>query len=206
MKQDPKLQRLTPFARAILASGLLLGLLLGSVPFTIVTSAASCKLACCAGRSEHAAGSCMNGSCHVSLNGGRQKRHIHSEAAIEPGEHLCGLPRIKLYAARRPVTAPVTIDATSSLLDKGPPGSTIDPASVSPTALTKPCRADCGSCGSSFTNSNRQRNSGALAYADRPRPPSGVGLGKVVLSSTRKLRALCRRGAPRGPPSFLLTS
>jgi hypothetical protein len=202
VKQDPKLQRPTPFARAILATGLLLGLLLGSVPFAVVTSAASCKLACCAGRAPHAAGSCMNGSCHVSLNGGTQQRHIHSEAAIEPGEHLCGLSRIKLHAARLPVTESVTIDAASSLLDKGPPGSTTDQTSISTTVLTKPCQADCGSCGSSFTNLNRQRNSGALAYADRPRPPSGVRLSKVDFKPTRKLSALCRRGAPRGPPSF----
>lgn len=193
--------RLLRVARVLLAAAVLLAVLSTAVPFTIFASGPMCALACCAGRAPHAAGSCMNGSCHASLSGHTKKPLIHFEARIEQGEELCGLPRIKLYSARLPAIETVTIYASSDISQRASKTAP-DQASISTTALTKPCQADCGSCGSGFTNSNRQRNAAALAYADRPRPPSGLVLGKVDYRPTRKLSALCRRGTPRGPPSF----
>ena len=191
--------RLLRVGRPLLAAMALCAVLATALPFTTLARGTMCTLACCAGRAPHAAGSCMNGSCHASL-GGHANRHSHFEAPIEP-EQLCGLRRIKLYAARLPVTNTVTIDATSDLAREGHEIAT-DRESISTTALTKPCEAGCGSCGSSFTNSNRQRNAAAGAYADRARPSSVVKFGKPNYLSTRKLNAHLRLGAPRGPPSF----
>src|SRR5690349_10464722 len=50
--------------RTVLAVSLLLAFLASSFPLTTIASGPMCTLACCAGRPPHAAGSCMNGSCH----------------------------------------------------------------------------------------------------------------------------------------------
>lgn len=184
-------------ARVILGSALLLSILSANIPFSVFASGPMCNLACCAGRAPHVAGSCMSGSCHISLNG--RKRHIHLEPTIELGERLCGLQGIKLNSARLLVTEAGTIDVRS---DRSPRTSrnASEQASLSTTALTKPCQSDCGSCGSSFTNSNRRRNAAALTHAARPRPPtlsSQPGVSSLVILTRAAER---KQSRPRGPP------
>jgi hypothetical protein len=190
-------------ARVILGATILLSILWANIPTAALASGPMCNLACCAGRAPHAAGSCMNGSCHAFLNAPSKKAHLHHEATTEQGEELCGLSRLKMKFGRLPIVKTVTVNSVSESDGAAPSrtSSAAQQASLSTTALTKPCQSDCGSCVSGFTSSNRQRNAAALAYADRPRPPSGVGLGNADYAPTQILSAMCRRGVPRGPPS-----
>ena len=190
-------------ARVILGSTLLLSILSANLPSAAIASGPMCNLACCAGRLPHAAGSCMNGSCHAVLVFNRQKIHVHHEARGRSAEQLCGLPRLRINASRLPLNKIVKFDfgsSTTSDHSRGTSKSAPDQASLSSAVLTKTCQSDCGSCASGFTNLSRQRNTAALAYADRPRPPSVLGRGDIDYGLTRTIPALCRRGAPRGPP------
>lgn len=180
-------------SRVLLGSTLLLSVLWVNIPFAAIATGPMCTLACCVGRAPHAAGSCMNGSCHAVL-ASSQKLQIH-QTRIAPTEQLCGLTRVTRNATR-----PRLIPRVATEPNPATSKTAQDHSSVSTGALTKPCQPDCGSCPSGFAGSNRQRNAAALAYADRPRPPSGVGFGNGDFRPTPLLSALCRRGAPRGPP------
>ena len=203
--------RSTPLqvARAILAATLLLALLSSSFPSSVFASGQMCELACCAGRPPHAAGSCMNGSCHTGFLGGSKTIHFHLRIANQESDPLCG--RIRVTAAGtlkfRQVqgTGAGSFDNSSdaSADSNRSRRSQTEKRMVSVTILTKPCQPDCGTCASGFMNSNRQRHAAARAHSDRPRPPSGAGLDYVDYLLTRKLNGLCRRGTPRGPPLSL---
>jgi hypothetical protein len=187
-------------SRALFGAVLLLAVLWANIPSASLASSPVCNLACCAGRAPHAAGSCMNGSCHAVLGSHNHKLHIHLETQTEPPEPFCGLSRVakngRLFRFESAVTR------TSSYNSQTAKTPFPRDASLSSSVLTKPCQSDCGSCGSGFTNSNRQRHPAALAYVDRARPPSGSGLLGDNNPLIRKLTALGHRGAPRGPPSF----
>ena len=172
--------------------------LTSSLPLTTIASGPMCTLACCAGRAPHAAGSCMNGSCHANALTRSKSAHIHRELLASHSERMCGLPRLtmRLNMSVRPPGAAVRPGQTRE-------NNTAYKASVSATNLGKPCQADCGSCASGFTSPSRKRSVAALAYATQSRPPSNVRLADVEDSLTRKLTALCRQCAPRAPPLFL---
>jgi hypothetical protein len=183
-------------AKVLVGSAVLLSILAVNLPLAVLASGPMCTLACCAGRAPHAAGSCMDGSCHVSF--GRQTRKVHSHhEATGHGEQLCGLSRLRSIGSSLLAIDTITIVARP----ERSPNAPSDQTHVSPPVFTKPCQPDCGSCGPSFTKTNRQRNAVALAYANRPRPPSGITLHKRDRGLARKLDSHSRLGAPRGPPS-----
>jgi hypothetical protein len=155
----------------------------GIVPLAAVTAGSLCTLECCAGRAPHASGSCMNGSCQVTLPTARKHSH---HAAPDRAEKFCGLPRKILLTSvlsRVKSRVPISSDHLSSL------------------ALENPCQPDCGGCASGFANSNRSRNSAAVAADNRPRPPTNSRLFDFRYHRTRVFNAQCRQGSPRGPPS-----
>jgi hypothetical protein len=181
---------------------LLIAVLASALPLSTVASGPTCTLTCCEGRAPHAAGSCMNGSCQAVIAGPIKRVHLH-EAAPQQTEQLCGLPVLKGKTARvRPIQSLITRPFASTSRSLGTGHGALDQASVSTNAFTKPCQPDCGSCASGFMNSNRQRNSAAVAYADRPRPPSAAGLRNFKFGLTQALSAMLRQAAPRGPPPF----
>jgi hypothetical protein len=183
-------------ARVLVGSVVLLSILAVNVPLAVFASGPMCTLACCAGRAPHAAGSCMDGSCHASF--GRQTRKVHSHhEATGHGEQLCGLSRLKSIGSSLLAIDTITIVASP----ERSPNARPDQTHFSPTVFTKPCQTDCGSCGTSFTKPNRQRNATALAHVNRPRPLSRTVLHKLAPGLTRKLDSHGRLGAPRGPPS-----
>ena len=193
---------LVPLSRVILGLVLVVSTLWTNIPLVEDVSGPMCDLVCCVGRAPHAAGSCMNSSCHAFPTGGNDRVHTHHEEPDEV-EELCGLTGLTMNASWLSLVETVTTDPGSgahSDLSQSTSTSTSDKAGVSAAVVTKPCQLDCGSCASGFTNSNRKRNSSALAYADRPRPPSRGELVDVAYQATRKLRGLSRRGVPRGPP------
>jgi hypothetical protein len=67
-------------------------------------------------------------------------------------------------------------------------------------AFENPCQPDCGGCACGFTNSKRQRNTAALASANRLRPPTDNHLSDFRHRRTHLFKTQGRQGAPRGPP------
>jgi hypothetical protein len=167
----------------LLAGVLLTAFLAGIVPLIPVSAGSMCHLECCAGRAPHASGSCMHGSCQANLSA---PAHLH-HADANPVDKLCGLPG-KIETKSFPRTQ---IKSTTPLSSD----------QVTPSAFEKPCQADCGGCTSGSANSNRQRNSAAVANANRPRPPTDIRLADLRYHLAQTLAAQRRQGAPRGPPS-----
>jgi hypothetical protein len=182
-------------AKVLVGSAVLLSILAVNVPFAVFASGPMCTLACCAGRAPHAAGSCMNGSCHVSFRQQTKKVHSHHEASGH-GEQLCGLSKLKSIGSPLLAIDRIAIVASS----ERSPNAPSDQTHVSPLVFTKPCQSG-DSCGTGFTKTNRQRHAVALAYANRPRPLSRTALNKLDRGLARKLDSHGRLGAPRGPPS-----
>jgi len=185
-------------ARTILAALLLLMLLSASLPLTVIASGPTCTLACCAGRPPHAAGSCMDGSCHAFL-GGRKTSKIHLHLPVHESEQLCGLQRITTGSSLVSLRGSSALTFAAS--SKQSHGSRArDEASVSISTMGKPCQPDCGTGTFSSSSQGRPRDSAATSYADKPRPPSTEGREHSSFSRAQALDASCRRSRPRGPP------
>jgi hypothetical protein len=171
----------------LLAGVLLSAFLAGVVPLAPVSAGSMCHLECCAGRAPHPSGSCMHGSCQANLSA---PAHLH-HADANPVDKLCGLSK-KVETRSFPRTR---IKSTTHLASD----------QVTPSAFEKPCQADCGGCTSGSANSNRQRNSAAIANANRPRPSTNNRLADSRYHPAKILAAQRRQGAPRGPPfGFLI--
>jgi hypothetical protein len=185
-------------ARIILGATILLSILWANIPTASLASDPMCHLACCAGRAPHAAGSCMNGSCHAFLVSRSNSSKIQVHSPVHQSEQLCGLPR---RMARNSMTSlrgsPALTLANTS--DRSHDSRSPNATSVSTSTLGKPCQLDCGAAFSS-SSQNRPRDTGAISHADKPRPPS---TGRREHSSFNRVGpwdALCRRSGPRGPP------
>jgi hypothetical protein len=174
--------KITSAARAALVAVLLGVFLSGILPLAPVAAGSLCALECCAGKAPHASGSCMKGSCPISLLAARLHKH---DVIADKAERLCGLPRTLKTTSftRRQASSPGASDRVSSF------------------ALERPCQADCGSCASGSANSHRPRNSAAVTGDSRPRPPTITQLPAFGFRPALTLRTLCRQGAPRGPPT-----
>lgn len=183
-------------ARIVLPLTLLLSLLASTFPLSTIASGPMCTLACCAGRPPHPAGSCMNGSFHANLRTHPKTTHIHGQQTTQEAEQVCGLPQRTSRANQSPLRI---LTSASSVAYSERSGGRHSP-DVSATTVAKPCQPECGSSASSFSSSNRQRNTAAIAHAVRPRPPSNIRLANIAYSLIRKLSALCRQCAPRAPP------
>jgi hypothetical protein len=186
-------------ARVILGAAILLSILWANIPTAALASGPMCHLACCAGRAPHAAGSCMNGSCHAVLKDRSTTSRIHLQLPAHESEQLCGLP---LRATRNSANSLRGFTALSlaSSHEQSPGSRGPGVASVSTATLAKPCQSDCGAGTLSSSNQSRPRDTGAISYADRPRPPSNARPEHSSFSRAQALDAQCRRSRPRGPP------
>jgi len=171
---------------------MLVGVLASTFPLAVVASGPMCTLTCCAGRAPHAAGSCMNGSCHANLTR-RKSAHDHHQLARYQFEQLCGMRRLAARFANLRVTAILSADQ-----DTGRFAGNQD--SLTASTLGQPCQPDCGSCSTGSTSSNRKRDSATLAYAAHARPPTGARRDVVDGNLLRSLDSLCNQYSPRGPP------
>jgi hypothetical protein len=184
----------TRVARVILGATILLSILWANIPTAALASDPMCNLACCAGRAPHAAGSCMNGSCPAFLKGRVKTSHIHRQLPVQQSEQLCGLSlsgaRTRTRLLRRPST--LTVSDSSRQSDEA--------VSVSTSTLGKPCQQDCGAGTFTSSSQSRPRDTGAISYADKLRPPSGSRFELSSFNRAKTLDSLCRRSRPRGPP------
>jgi hypothetical protein len=176
-------------AKVALAVALLIAFLSSIVPLASVSAGSMCMLKCCAGRTPHAAGSCMDGSCQAPIPRPGKAAKTRQAKLIQ-AEPLCGLAHkvgLKSFAQMH----------SGSYQSKALSGQT----TASAAAFVKPCPPDCGGSAAGFSNSNRQRNSAVIADAVRPRGPTSIHLSDFGKYRTQILDALCRQCAPRGPPS-----
>lgn len=178
-------------AKLMLVVMLLVGFLSSIVPLASVSAGSMCRLECCAGRAPHAAGSCMDGACeaHFLTHSKAAKNH---QAKRDQGDRLCG-----------PVHAVVAKNLARMRTNRAPRAFGSNQTRASAAAFVKPCQPDCGPCASGFTNSNRQKNSAAIAEAVRPQRPTGIHFSNPRYHHSDNLDVLCRQCAPRGPPLSL---
>ncbi len=202
-------------ARLVIAATLAFALLSGIVPLGF-TSGHLCKMACCASMAPHMAASCAHGSCHIDLSvrkptppqlpapPKRQEEHCekHSEQTLQQRvEHKQG------EAAPQDEDSSQADHSHELIVGFATPESSTEqtnsqsPARAAASAFTKPCPPDCGAGSFSSSTQNRKRESAALAYAVRPRPPSSAGSASADYHLSKKLRLICRRCVPRGPPA-----
>ena len=168
--------------RVTLATFLLLGVLGGMFPLETLASAPTCALACCAARAPHAAGSCLNGSCHAVPGKRKQLR-----ARLR--EQLCSSRLSAREVARKRYPTIIVAEKTTPA-----------DAEVYSSTISKPCSSDCGSCTSSFDNSESQRSAALIAHTPLAKPPSGIQQLNARSALNQTLNALCRQCAPRAPP------
>jgi hypothetical protein len=168
------------YARLMLAVLVLAGLASAAAPLATNASGPLCTLSCCAGRAPHAAGSCMNGACHAFLRQGQSSRsHVHTR----PAELFCGLSRFD--------------KAAQSSISRIRTNSSAEPIEFR-SALTRPCDANCRSCGASLSSTYRSQNLSIASH--RPQPLPARRYLDFRSASIPTFSAQCDRCAPRGPP------
>ena len=182
--------------RAILSSAILFALASGAVPLLTIASGPMCTLACCAGRVPHAAGSCMNGSCHASLKSqAKTKARLRRETY---SEHWCGLPKESLgsswFLRKADNSRAVVGERISKQGDSRQ-------ASLSGTTISKPCDSNCGCATFASSTQNRSRQFSALAYDRRSRPLSTSRQTLSALIRRTTHRGFGQHVSPRGPPN-----
>lgn len=201
----PKRPNRIRIARALLGAGILLAVLAASVPHTTIASGPLCTMSCCAGRAPHAAGSCMDGSCHAFLVPQGDPSHSH---------HHSGLPTEQSHqpdGPRRATGPTTTLTFRESSAANGHAhsedshrGERADVRAASTLAIRKPCRPDCGSCATASINFNKKRNIAALSSSVRSRPQSSIQL-TVDYGLIKSLALLICPSCPRGPPPVSVT-
>ena len=180
--------RVRRIARATLATLLLAALLASVAPLDTFATGPMCTLDCCAGRAPHAAGSCMDGTCHAALR--KRANHSHpSQTGI--GERLCSsslhmLRRLPLGSTNKTPPRP-----TNTERKKAP--------QLSSNTVSKPCLPDCGGIGSSFAAAD-YRNHAAVGRGQQLRPNTGTDAANGYLALLVTPTALLRQHAPRAPP------
>ena len=203
-------------ARALLAVTLLLLLVAGSITWPAAASGPLCTLACCAGKTPHAAGSCMQGSCQSGITAHHRASHAqhhHEQQLADESDPSSALPGAIASVGGSEMDDVPTIDATSydaSANDgrqteraEGPADRSSAPR-ISATFLSRPCEADCSACAPGFGASKRPRSAAALAGASHAKPLARINSLAGTRSVTHIRSALGRQSIPRGPP-FLFT-
>ena len=167
----------------MLGALLLCTLLSVSVPIASVSADSICRLACCAGRATHAAGSCANGSCHAAVHTRKARRFMRASEAF------CGVShRISLIAV------PIAKLASTTSRNE------FAPSKGSAAALIGRGAPDCNGGVSGCANLNRQRNSASVTDSDHLPLPTNICFGNHREDFARARDELGRRCAPRGPP------
>jgi hypothetical protein len=173
----------------VIAAILLCAFAASLTPFEAVSASSNCALPCCKGKAPHAAGSCMDGSCHINLpNRLRSIQSHHSTSSVQT-EKLCGLPL-------RSVSRRIARSRFQPIAHDVPDGAILATAT-----LTTKCARDCAGCVSVFSNLIR-RNAAAMRFTDRLRPSADIQLRPLAGHPAQTLDNRSESFSPRGPPLF----
>ena len=174
----PTYSRAVFYARLTLAVVLLAAFVCTTVPLASVSAGNVCRLECCAGRAPHAAGSCMNGTCHAAIQ--LHKNKLRRSPEVGSAEELCGLKRLSKRLSYR---------ATST--DAATPQKSV-------ATLSRTCDADCAKCAAGAASA-KGKITMAGAYRLQPlRTTWSIDSDSVSPNETFN-----RRHSPRGPPTDL---
>jgi hypothetical protein len=211
MRINSRTRSFTPalVAQVLIAATLVAALVSSTVPPGLTSSGHLCTMECCAGKPPHEAGSCMHGSCEVNFS--------ISKPPTPPKEQEahCGASKAQVteHARMHTQDAPAPIKEDPSAADhqhdrqtdslgqeQARKSSSQQTTSVAASVLTKPCPPDCGAWTLSYSSQSRPRESAALSYANKPRPPSSTLVRRGSGNIFKTLEALYRRSPTRGPP------
>ncbi len=163
-----------------LALVLIAGFFLTLMPLASVSAGNLCALACCAGRAPHAAGSCMNETCHAAIKLQKKSRRV----AVEPTERLCG-------SNARPLAFVTRIGSRRVELD--------NPTSLQSLMARRPCLPDCGGCATSSA-STAEGKTIAKSVAQQLHSHTNKQVIRAP-GTVRILNTLRRCCSSRGPPT-----
>jgi len=178
---NPGVRRVSRIAIALLLAA---GFFSSVVPIASVSAGNICKLACCAGRAPHAAGSCMNGTCHAAI----RLRKRTNRFATEPTEKLCGLKTFSKRNLGRTIVPSHTQRNNSQ------------PSSLQVSMLVRPCQPDCGAVTLPSASQRRPRETAELSFANRARPPSALPSLTTQNTFAYPCYPLRSQASPRAPP------
>jgi hypothetical protein len=192
---------------------LLLLLVSSSIVWPAAASSPLCTMACCAGKTPHAAGSCVHSACETGISTDTPKASSHehshhhdSQKAVAPdskGEESLILAGVTGGACGADMEEVPTIEAAPVQADEELPNTAerkTDQA-FSATVVSQPCEAGCGACTSSFAAPNRSRNALALSGVKNPPVPHSSKYADHNRPLTFAASMICRESVPRGPPA-----
>jgi hypothetical protein len=178
---------------------LTLGLLSGVAPLSSLSRSHQCRMACCAGKSPHA-----EGSCSVAFITETQEEST-DEQVEEPAAHN---QHAHQHAASATSEEIASSDHDAAMRHPAQPSSSVKKSSrtlnVASQAMTTPCSPECAAAASASTQLPRPRDAAAMSMAGNPRPPTPVRFKKefsTVLSPSAERR---RQIHPRAPPLSLI--
>jgi hypothetical protein len=187
------------FARTILAAMLALVLLAGVAPLNTLSRSHQCRMACCAGKSPHA-----EGSCSVALATETQEEEPAGE---QVEEHAAHSQHSHQHAASQ--TSEIASSNNDALMRQTAQHPSAKKSSrtlnVASQAMTTPCSRECAAATTSAsTQLPRPRDAAAMSVSGNPRPPT-LAIFKKEFSTVLPMSAERRRQLhPRAPPFSLI--
>jgi hypothetical protein len=202
--------------RIIVAVVLVLALLSGLVPFGSASAGHLCTMECCAGLAPHAAGSChMSMASHGKSGESAPEQDLDKHCGLPPADNGA-IEGIDVDAGVMGMTNSahssldlddVTIDASDHCHTASQPedlntashNDSPESDSVATQFFSKPCPAECGT-GVLSSGLRRSRDSAAIAYHARSRPPAPGRKYQHFNGNLLATSNYCRQLRPRGPP------
>jgi hypothetical protein len=197
------------FARTILATMLALVLLSGIAPLNALSRSHQCRMACCAGKSPHA-----EGSCSVAFVTETQEEPSDEQAEEQAEEQVEEQAAHSHHAHQHAASA-----TSEKIASSGGDAAQHHPAQHSSSgkkssrtlnvaaaqAMTPPCSPECAAATApASTQLPRPRDAAAMSVAGNPRPPT-LSIFKKEFSTVLPPSAERRRQLhPRAPPSLLI--
>lgn len=182
---------------------LALVLLSGLIPSGVLSATRLCRMACCAGKPPHEAGSCN------ALLASAEQDEAATEAA-ESHQHSSS------HQAAQPATETVEASPSSDHCQTTAHHATehhqaAEPepgqrAGVRGALLDKPCSADCLSAALNPAQLRRPRESAAHSMLVRLRPSALIVRADTPSGRSPSSIAHQRQSSPRAPPAFLVAS
>jgi hypothetical protein len=170
----------------LLALLLIAGFISTVAPIASVFAGNTCMLSCCAGRAPHAAGSCMDGTCHAAIRLRKKTSRFSSEPTTI--EKLCGAKSLKATNLARTIVP-----------RQAQPGKS-QPSSLEASMFVRQCESDCRAATCSTANQRRPRETASLSFADRGRRPSALRSLATQNIFVYQCDALRWQANPRAPP------
>jgi hypothetical protein len=187
------------FARTILATMLALALLSGIAPLNSLSRSHQCRMACCAGKSPHAEGSCSVAlATETEEESTDEQVEAHAAHSHDAHQHASGANSEKIASSDHDASKHLTAQHSSS----GKKSSRT--LKVASQAMTRPCSTECAAAVSASTQLPRPRDAAAMSAAGNPRPPTLSIFKKefsIALSPSAERR---RQIHPRAPPPYLI--